>query len=77
MERVPKISRTFQLRPVYKANTAAALEENIQQDFANVHTPQQSMQTLKLIFSNKDISHGVWPPRSPDFTPLYFFLLRY
>ena len=44
-----------------------------QQDGATPHTARQSMTMLHQVFGERLISKGLWPPRSPDLTPLDFF----
>lgn len=51
-----------------------------QQDGATSHTSNQSMETVKQMFPGRLISRRgdiLWPPRSPDLTPLDFFLWGY
>lgn len=45
-----------------------------QQDGARPHTSVQTTAFLKSFFGNRLVSKGLWPPRSPDLTPLDFFL---
>lgn len=45
-----------------------------QQDGATPHTARQSMTMLHQVFGERLISKGLWPPRSPDLTPLDFFM---
>lgn len=45
-----------------------------QQDGAPAHTARTTLLYLERTFSGKVISKGVWPPRSPDLTPLDFYL---
>lgn len=45
-----------------------------QQDGASAHTARTSLQYLEEVFGNRIISRGIWPPRSPDLTPLDFYL---
>ncbi len=35
---------------------------------------EQAMEFLHKIFNNRLVSIGLWPPRSPHLTPLFFFL---
>ncbi len=57
----------------------ALLEEDerdiiFQQDSARPHTSNRSMEFLRSFFGDRLVSKGLWPPRSPDLTPLDFFL---
>jgi hypothetical protein len=45
-----------------------------QQDGATAHTAQMSMALLDDVFADRIISTTIWPPRSPDLSPLDFFL---
>lgn len=45
-----------------------------QQDNATAHTSNSSMQLLRESFGERLISKGLFPPRSPDLTPLDFYL---
>ncbi len=45
-----------------------------QQDGACVHTAHQTIEFLCEFFGKRLISVPLWAPRSPDPTPLYFFL---
>lgn len=45
-----------------------------QQDGATAHTAANSMQLLDEFFGERIISKNVWPPRSPDLSPLDFYL---
>lgn len=45
-----------------------------QQDGAIVHTARASMETLREMFHNSDVT---WPSRSPDLSPCNFFLWGY
>ncbi len=45
-----------------------------QQDGARPHTSNESMDCLQEFFGDWLISKGLWPPRSPDTTPLDSFL---
>jgi hypothetical protein len=47
---------------------------HFQQDSATAHTAFNTMQYLRQFFGNRVISRGIWPSRSPDLTPLDFFL---
>lgn len=51
-----------------------------QQDGATAHTAQVSMEAVRALFPGKLISKfgdKNWPPRSPDLTPMDFFLWGY
>lgn len=51
-----------------------------QQDGATAHTSNTAMPVLRELFPNKLISQRgdiPWPPRSPDLTPMNFFLWGY
>jgi hypothetical protein len=45
-----------------------------QQDGATAHTAKKSMKILNEIFGERVISRNLRPPRSPDLTPLDFYL---
>jgi hypothetical protein len=45
-----------------------------QQDGATCHTSYASIAEIASFFDDRVISKGLWPPRSPDLTPLHFFL---
>lgn len=45
-----------------------------QQDGATAHTANATIQYLQEFYENRIISRGLWPPRSPDLTPLDFYL---
>jgi hypothetical protein len=45
-----------------------------QQDSATAHTAASTMEILHEFFSEKLLSKGLWPPRSPDLTSPDFFL---
>ncbi len=45
-----------------------------QQDNATAHTSQATMNLLKEFFNEQLISRDLWPPRSPDMSPLDYFL---
>jgi hypothetical protein len=47
---------------------------HFQQDSATAHTAFNTMQYLRQFFGNRVISRGIWPSRSPDLTPLDFFM---
>lgn len=48
---------------------------NFQQDGAPAHIAGETLRFLGEFYDNRIISRGLWPPRSPDLTPLdyYFF----
>lgn len=51
-----------------------------QQDGATAHTSNTAMPVIRELFPNKVISRRgdiSWPPRSPDLTPMDFFLWGY
>lgn len=45
-----------------------------QQDNAPAHTAKETLQYLEEYFVDRTISKDLWPPRSPDLTPLDFYL---
>ena len=45
-----------------------------QQDGATTHTARGSLRFLEDIFADRVIAEGMWPARSPDLTPLDFWL---
>ena len=48
-----------------------------QQDGATPHTANESIDLVKSVFGNRTVGRRLavnWPPRSPDLTPLDFFL---
>lgn len=45
-----------------------------QQDGATAHTARATIQFLEQFYGNRLISAGLWPARSPDLTPLDYFL---
>jgi hypothetical protein len=47
---------------------------HFQQDSATAHTAFNTMRYLRQFFGERIISRGRWPSRSPDLTPLDFFL---
>lgn len=60
-------------------NFVSLLEEDerycwFQQDGAPCHTANSSMNFLAEFFGERIVTKGLWPPRSPDLTPLDFFL---
>ncbi len=60
----------------------ALLEETdlccwFQQDNAQSHVARDTMAVLKSFFNDRLISSGLWPPRSPDLSPLDYFLWGY
>lgn len=48
-----------------------------QQDNARPHTAKTTKEFLLEFFDNRLIWEGLWPPRSPDLSPLDFFLWGY
>lgn len=48
-----------------------------QQDGAPGHVAHATIQFLQEFFDERVISRGIWPARSPDLTPLDFFLFGY
>ncbi|KAI4454291.1 transposable element tc3 transposase-like protein [Holotrichia oblita] len=48
-----------------------------QQDNATAHTVRQTIDYLQQFYDNRLINANRWPPRSPDLTPLDFFLFGY
>jgi hypothetical protein len=44
------------------------------QDGATAHTATYSKNVLNEVFENRLISRGLWPARSPDLNPCYFYL---
>ena len=48
-----------------------------QQDSATAHTARHTIQYLEQYFPERLISKGLWPSRSPDLTPLDFYLFPY
>lgn len=49
-------------------------QEYFQHDNAPAHTANDTIQYLRRYYGNRIISAGLWPPRSPDLTPLDYFL---
>ncbi len=47
-----------------------------QQDNARAHVAKDTMAALKSFFDDR-LSSGLWPPRSPDLSPLNYFLWGY
>lgn len=45
-----------------------------QQDGATAHTSNATLTHLQEFYDNRVISKNLWPPRSPDLTPLDFYL---
>lgn len=45
-----------------------------QQDGATAHTAVATLQYLREFYDDRLISRGVWPARSPDLTPLDFYI---
>jgi hypothetical protein len=52
-------------------------QELFQQDEATGHTAPTSLNHLATFFDDRIISRGLWPARSPDLTPLDYFLFPY
>lgn len=50
------------------------LHGHFQQDGATAHTAGVTLRYLEQVFPERLISRGLWPARSPDLTPLDFFL---
>lgn len=48
-----------------------------QQDGAPPHIAHNTLEYLQQFFGDRLISRGRWPPRSPDLTPLDFYLFGY
>ena len=46
-----------------------------QQDGATAHTAHMSTALLDDVFADRIISKTIWPPRSPDLSPSFFFFL--
>jgi hypothetical protein len=44
-----------------------------QQDSATAHTAHMSMQALSILFGGRIMSSGIWPARSPNLNPDFFF----
>jgi hypothetical protein len=49
----------------------------LQQDGATSHTANSTMEMLKQFSDDRIISKNLWPPRSPDLTPIDYFLWGY
>lgn len=45
-----------------------------QQDGATAHTANATIEHLETYYGDRVISRGLWPPRSPDLTPLDYYL---
>lgn len=45
-----------------------------QQDGATAHTANTTLEFLREFYDDRVISRGLWPPRSPDLTPLDYYL---
>ncbi|XP_031327482.1 uncharacterized protein LOC116158782 [Photinus pyralis] len=68
----------------YRAILHQAIEENLQddelqhgffqQDGATAHTANETLRYLQEFYGDRIISTGLWPPSSPDLTPLDYFL---
>lgn len=66
--------------PIMSEHPAFTSHTWFQQDGATPHTARESMALLRDFFPNKLISRFgdiPWPPRSPDLTPMDFFLWGY
>jgi hypothetical protein len=46
------------------------------QDGDTAHTATYSINVLNEVFEDRLISRGLWPARSPDLNPCYFYLWR-
>ena len=66
------IDRFHDLLPLAERNTAW-----LQQDSATCHTSRATMFRLQELFGDRVIPKAIWPPRSPDLTPLDYFLFGY
>lgn len=67
--------RTHILEPFVSQLNETELEQGwFQQDGATAHTARLSLNFLESIFANRIISRGIWPARSPDLTPLDYYL---
>lgn len=67
--------RTDILEPFLEQLNEREIEEAwFQQDGATAHTARASLRFLEEIFANRIISRGIWPARSPDLTPLDYYL---
>ena len=67
--------RTEILQPFLSRLTQAEVEAGwFQQDGATAQTAHSSLRFLEETFSNRIISRGLWPARSPDLTPPDFYL---
>ncbi|BFZ07560.1 hypothetical protein BsWGS_10599 [Bradybaena similaris] len=63
------------LEPFLEQLNEREIEEAwFQQDGATAHTARASLRFLEEIFSNRIISKGIWPARSPELTPLDYYL---
>lgn len=66
--------------PILREHPAYSSQTWFQQDGATPHTARETMALLRDLFPNKLISRFAdlpWPPRSPDLTPMDFFLWGY
>jgi hypothetical protein len=48
-----------------------------QHDNASAHTAYATRQYIEEFYADQVIGYGKWPPRSPDLTPLDYFLFGY
>lgn len=76
-QRYVNMLKTFFL-PLLRRKRYALRRMFFQHDNATSHTAQITLEYLGTLF-DKDhvISKNLWPPRSPDLTPLDFFLFGY
>jgi hypothetical protein len=44
------------------------------QDNTTAHTANHSMNEINQVFGDRVVTTGLWPPRSPDLNPCYFYL---
>jgi hypothetical protein len=44
------------------------------QDGATAHTATYSLNALNEVFEDRQMSHRLWPARSPDINPCDFYL---
>lgn len=52
-------------------------EGYFQNDNATAHTARETREYLRQVYDNRVIGAGIWPPRSPDLTPLDFFMFGF
>jgi hypothetical protein len=62
------------LNPFFAELTEKRLYSAFQQNSAAAHLANASLEVLQEVFSDGIISHGLWPPHSPDLTPCDFYL---